>query len=117
MLATAIELKYIHGGGKMYEELFCKQLTELRLEKGVSGRDMSLSLGQSESYINRIENQKMLPSMTVFFYICEYLDITPQEFWDCENDAPKKISKISDTLKKFNSEQLDAFLNLINKVN
>lgn len=65
----------------MYEELFCKRLTELRLEKGVSARDMSLSLGQSESYINRIENQKMLPSMTVFFYICEYFEISPHDFF------------------------------------
>lgn len=42
----------------MFEDFFCKRLTELRLEKGVSARDMSLSLGQSESYINHIENKK-----------------------------------------------------------
>ncbi|MBQ8857057.1 MAG: helix-turn-helix transcriptional regulator [Lachnospiraceae bacterium] len=101
----------------MYEKFFAERLTALRQQKNVSAREMSLSIGQNDSYINRIENGKAFPSMQVFFYICEYLDITPQEFWDCENDAPKKISKISDTLKKFNSEQLDAFLNLINKVN
>ena len=56
----------------MYEAEFCNRLLYLRLEKGVYDRDMSLSLGQSESYINRIENQKMLPSLTVFFYICEW---------------------------------------------
>ena len=100
----------------MYEELFCKRLTELRLEKGVSASDMSLSLGQSESYVNRIENQKMLPSMTVFFYICEYLEVTPQEFWDCENNSPKKIDEISTLLRKYSPEQLDAFLNLLQKI-
>ena len=40
----------------MYYEGFSKRLAELRQEKGVSARDMSLSLGQSESYINKIEN-------------------------------------------------------------
>ena len=40
----------------MIYEGFPKRLAELRQEKGVSARDMSLSLGQSESYINKIEN-------------------------------------------------------------
>jgi len=43
---------------------------------------MSLSLGQSEGYINKIESQQMLPSMTGFFYICGYFEITPKEFFD-----------------------------------
>ena len=56
---------------------------------GVSARDMSLSLGQSESYINKIENKRTLPSMTGFFYICDYLNITPQEELD-KLDAPRE---------------------------
>ena len=37
----------------MYEEeYFGKRISQLRTAKGVSARDMSLSLGQSESYIN-----------------------------------------------------------------
>lgn len=63
-----------------YLEWFYRRIAELRTQKGVSARDMSLSLGQSESYINKIENRRTLPSMTGFFYICEYLNITPQEF-------------------------------------
>ena len=61
----------------MLEQEFSERLTKLRLKKGVSARDMSLTLGQSESYINRIESQKMLPSMSVFFYICDNFGITP----------------------------------------
>ena len=40
----------------MHYENFSKRLAQLRQEKGISARDMSLSLGQSESYINKIEN-------------------------------------------------------------
>ena len=101
----------------MYEKFFAERLSSLRQQKNVSAREMSLALGQNDSYINRIENGKAFPSMLVFFYICEYLNITPQEFWDCKNDAPKKISEISNSLKKFNSDQLEALSNLINKVN
>ena len=55
--------------------LFYKRLTQLRNKQGISARDMSLSLGQSESYINKIENGKALPSMSAFFYICDFLKI------------------------------------------
>lgn len=65
----------------MTEKEFSLRLAQLRSEKGVSARDMSLSIGQNASYINNIENGKALPSMTGFFYICEYLNITPGEFF------------------------------------
>ena len=43
---------------------------------------MSLSLGQSESYINNIENKRALPSMQMFLYICEFLEVEPSEFFN-----------------------------------
>ncbi len=64
-----------------YEEKFAERLTQLRLLQKVSCREMSLALGQSEGYINKIENRKSLPSMQVFFYICFYLHVTPGEFF------------------------------------
>ena len=66
------------------KEEFIKRLTELRMNKGVSARDMSLSLGQSPGYINNIENGVNLPSMSLFFYICDYFGITPLEFFDMD---------------------------------
>ena len=51
-----IKIMYKAVGYMDYTEMFRARLTQLRLEKGVSARDMSLSLGQSESYINKIEN-------------------------------------------------------------
>lgn len=101
----------------MYEKLFAERLTALRIQKNISAREMSLSLGQNESYINRIENGKAFPSMQVFFYICEYLDITPREFWDVENESPKRAAEIINILKKFDAEQLDALFNFIDKIN
>ena len=60
----------------MYENLFYERLIKLRNEKGVSARDMSLTIGQSSGYINGLENRNGFPSMQVFFYICEYLGVT-----------------------------------------
>ena len=69
----------------MYEEFTQGRIAQLRTEKKVSARDMSLSLGQNNSYINQIENGKSLPSLQGLFYICEYFGITPQEFFDRGN--------------------------------
>ncbi len=91
----------------MIEKEFSLRLAQLRNEKGVSARDMSLSIGQNASYINNIENGKALPSMTGFFYICEYLNITPKEFFDTEAKKPEKLRVIMENLKKLDDSQLE----------
>ena len=78
----------------MDQETFSKRLVDLRMKKGVSARDMSLLLGQSAGYINNIENGINFPSMTVFFYICEYFGITPMEFFDVDTKDPPKVNEL-----------------------
>lgn len=84
----------------MYEEFVPERLAKLRLQKGVSARDMSLSLGQANNYINNIENKKSLPAMQSFFYICEYLGVTPKEFFDEENLYPETLQEFIAEAKK-----------------
>ena len=90
-----------------FEEMFAERLAKLRIAKGDSARDMSLSIGQSAGYINNIENKNNLPSMRAFFYICEYLDITPQEFFEFDSKNPQKLNDIIDNLKKLDNQQLE----------
>ena len=97
-------------------EQFHKRLAELRTQADVSARDMSLSLGQSESYISNIENGHNLPSMSVFFYICDYLKVTPQEFFDLESRAPDRLSEITAKLKRLNPEQLALISKLVDQM-
>lgn len=96
-----------------FEEKFAECLSQLRLAKGVSARDMSLSIGQSAGYINNIENKNNLPSMSMFFYICEYLEISPQDFFDFDNRNPEKLNEISGYLKQVNDEQLNNLIGII----
>lgn len=90
----------------MYEEDFPIRLAKLRAQKGVSAREMSLAIGQNPSYINNIETGKALPSMSGFFFICEYLNVTPQEFFDTESAAPEEFRILTDKLKKLDPEQI-----------
>ncbi len=91
----------------MDQETFAKRLSSLRINKNVSARDMSLSIGQSPSYINNIESGRSLPSLMGLFYICEYLGITPKEFFDTDIVTPTKIHELVDATKSLNVEQLD----------
>lgn len=96
----------------MYEQFFAQRLNQLRQQQNISAREMSLALGQNESYINRIENGRAFPSMQAFFYICEYLNVSPAEFFDGANAAPRQLQQASRLLKSFTPAQLDALLTL-----
>lgn len=94
----------------MYEDFFADRIAFLRMQKNVSAREMSLAIGQNCSYINRIENRLAFPSMTAFFYICEYLDITPKDFFDTDVTNPPLINEILKELKYLDDTQLHTVL-------
>ena len=92
---------------KLSNRFFSQRLNNLRVEKNVSAREMSLALGQNESYINRIENGINYPSMQVFFNICEYFGITPEDFFNLNRDYPAKLNSIFEDLEKLDDTQLE----------
>lgn len=93
-----------------------ERLTQLRISKGVSARDMSLSLGQSESYINKIENGKALPSMEVFFYICDYFGISPQDFFSTETGNLVNIKELIQQISSLNENAVSALRTIIDEM-
>ena len=97
----------------MYEEDFVLRLIALRAVKGVSAREMSLSIGQNPGYINNIECGKSLPSMSAFLCICDYLDITPKDFFDTESKNPEKLESILKDMKQLDNEHLETIAVLV----
>lgn len=94
----------------MYEDFFAERLAALRTQKRISAREMSLAIGQNASYINRIENKLAFPSMQCFFYICEYLEITPMEFFNTEVKNPSKINQVIAKVQTLSDEQIDLII-------
>ena len=45
--------------------------------------------------------------MTVFFYICEYFGITPEEFFATDNKAPVKTRALLTAVRGLDGEQMD----------
>lgn len=99
-------------------EGFAARLYSLRSARKISAREMSLSLGQGNSYITNIENGKHLPSMKQFFAICDFLCITPAEFFDYaevpKGDAPG-LSELIQSMDKADQEILISLVNRFQK--
>ena len=89
-----------------YEDFFIKRLLQLRMQKGVSAREMSLDIGCSNGYITKIETGRSFPSMENFFYICDYFQITPKQFFDDGNDYPRELENLIQSLKLLDYKQL-----------
>ena len=97
----------------MTERDFSLRLVKLREEKGVSARDMSLSMGQNPGYINNIESGKSMPSLSGFFYICEYLGISPKDFFDTDAKNPSKATELYSIARGLNDEQLNHLIAIV----
>ncbi len=97
----------------MDEKDFALRLAKLRTLKNVSAREMSLSIGQNPGYINHIETGQGTPSLSGIFYICEYLGVSPSEFFDLDSENPERLRGIIEDLKHLNSQQLDTIASLV----
>lgn len=98
------------------EEFIAKRLTELRIKKDVSEYQMSLELGHSRSYIQSITSGRVLPSMKEFLAICEYLGVTPVQFFDEETKNPLLVQRAIQGLQELNDKDLLMLIGLIDRM-
>ena len=54
--------------------------------------------------------------MSNFFYICEYLNVTPQEFFNFSEDPSNGMNALTDQLQQFDSEQINALAAFIKTI-
>lgn len=98
----------------MDELLFIRQrIATLRTDKKISARELSLRLGQSEGYINAIENGKSNPSIQMLNYICEELGISMCEFYDTDNQYPYLMQEVIKEAKRLNKKSLEGILSVM----
>jgi len=100
----------------MNKSFIQKRITELRMEKGVSEYKMSTDMGRSKNYIQAITSGRALPSMTEFLYMCEYLKITPSDFFNEEVDNPALINEAITALKTLSNDDIALVLNNIKRL-
>ena len=100
----------------MTEDFIRKRITQLRIKKGVSEYQMSYDLGHSRGYVYNISSGKALPPMKEFLSICEYFEITPQQFFDESTTTPELIQKAIDGMRQLKESDLIMLLGIINRL-
>ena len=100
----------------MTEEFVRERITQLRLRKGVSEYQMSYDLGHSRGYVYNISSGKALPPMKEFFAICDYFEITPQQFFDTGEQRPELLQAAIDGLRQLNEGDLLMLLGIIKRL-
>lgn len=100
----------------VYEDYIRERIEQLRLEKKISERKMSLDLGHSTSYVHAISTGRALPSLGEFLYICEYFKITPKNFFDDEKDFSAVKQEIISRLSDLDEDEARAVLEIIKHI-
>ena len=92
------------------------RISELRTKKGVSEYKMSLDLGHSKSYIQSISSGKALPSFSEFLFICDYLGVTPKEYFDADIKEPQLVCKLTELAKNLTTDDLAALITMAERL-
>ena len=103
-------------GDNMYENFIRERITSLRIKKGVSEYKMSYDLGHSKSYMQSISSGRALPSLSEFLYICEYLGVTPKEFFDDDIKEPVLIHELNSKIKAMSEDDVKALLTVADRL-
>ncbi len=90
----------------MTDKFIRERLSVLRTKKGISEYKMSLDLGHSKGYVQSISSGRALPSMAEFLYICEYLGVTPKEFFDDSIQEPTLVHELYALVKDMPREDI-----------
>ena len=57
-----------------------------------------------------------MPSLAGIFYICDYLEITPSEFFDLENQNPAQLRELIRNLKQLDDNLLYHMSEIVRKL-
>ena len=100
----------------MNDKFIRDRISILRTKKGISKYKMSLDLGHSKSYVQSISAGRALPSLSEFLYICEYLGVTPKEFFDEETKDPQLVRELYNISLSLEKEDLEVLLSMAKRL-
>ena len=93
------------------------RISVLRTKKNVSEYRMSTDLGHSKSYIQSISSGRSMPSLGEFLYICEYLGVTPREFFDEYMKEPQLVQKLYALTRNMSKADLNVLISTAERLN
>ena len=100
----------------MEPKFISDRISVLRTKKNVSEYRMSTDLGHSKSYIQSISSGKSMPSMGEFLYICEYLGVTPREFFDDSINDPQLVQELYELSRHLSEANLKILVDVAKRL-
>lgn len=98
-------------GYMILEDRFVEErIDQIRKQKGVSESEMSFEMGKDVNYIHNIVENDLAMSMTDLLAICDYFEISVNEFFDDRIKEPILFHKAVEAVGKLNDDDL-ALLN------
>lgn len=97
----------------MDKKFIGERITNLRMKKDISEREVSLSLGKAHNYIYSISSGKILPTMESFLDICDYFEISPSDFFDEQTENPFLTRDILKKLNTLSEKNLSLLLEIM----
>lgn len=101
----------------MDQQFIRERISALRTKKNISEYKMSTDLGHSKSYIQSISSGRAMPSMGEFLYICEYLGVTPKEFFDDSINEPQLACQLYNLACGMSEDNLKILIDLAKRLN
>ena len=94
-----------------------ERISVLRTKKNVSEYRMSTDLGHSKSYMQSISSGRSMPSLGEFLYICEYLGVTPKEFFDEDMKEPQLVQRLYELIRNMSEADLNVLISTAERLN
>lgn len=94
-----------------------ERISVLRTKMNVSEYRMSTDLGHSKSYMQSISSGRSMPSLGEFLYICEYLGVTPKEFFDEDMKEPQLVQKLCELTRNMSEADLNILISTAKRLN
>lgn len=93
-----------------------QRLSMLIKEKNISEYQLSLDLGRSKGYIQGITSGRALPSMQEFLNICDFFNITPQEFFDQEGYSSLAIIELENKIEQLELSDIELLDEIVSRL-
>ena len=64
-----------------------------------------------------ISSGRAMPSLGEFLYICEYLGVTPREFFDENIKEPQLVQKLYELTRNMSDKDIEVLINTAERLN
>ncbi|HAV91551.1 MAG TPA: XRE family transcriptional regulator [Eubacterium sp.] len=97
-------------------ELSIFRITQIRLSKGISARELSFRIHKNAGYISSMENGKVIPSIQTIYEICVELDISLSSLFDLNTNTSTLFKKVTEKIAELDDEDLSLIYSLVVKL-